>query len=68
MTTLNVRSVTIVVPAVTPRKEAELAKNDDKPQTQEHYRDAKTGRYVTEKYADKHPNTTVKETDKTGKK
>ena len=29
-----------------------------------HYRDAKTGHYVTEKYADKHPKTTVKETDK----
>jgi hypothetical protein len=28
------------------------------------YRDAKDGQYVTEKHADKHPNTTVKEIDK----
>lgn len=27
-------------------------------------RDAETGQYTTQKYADKHPNTTVKETDK----
>ena len=29
-----------------------------------HYRDAGTGQYVTPKYAEKHPKTTVKETDK----
>lgn len=29
-----------------------------------HYRDAGSGEYVTKKYADKHPKTTVKETDK----
>lgn len=28
------------------------------------YRDADSGHYVTKKYADKHPKTTVKETDK----
>ena len=28
------------------------------------YRDAETGKYVPKKYADKHPKTTVKETDK----
>ena len=28
------------------------------------YRNAKDGQYVKETYADKHPNTTVKETDK----
>lgn len=31
---------------------------------QTHYRDAGTGQYVTKQYADKHPKTTVKETDK----
>lgn len=29
-----------------------------------HYRDAGTGRYVSKDYAEKHPKTTVKETDK----
>jgi len=29
-----------------------------------HQRDADTGKYVTKKYADKHPKTTVKVTDK----
>lgn len=29
-----------------------------------HYRDAGSGEYVTPKYAQSHPNTTVKETDK----
>lgn len=29
-----------------------------------HYRDAESGQYVTKKEAEKHPNTTVKETDK----
>ena len=28
------------------------------------HRDAETGQYVTKKYADKHPKTTVKEVDK----
>jgi hypothetical protein len=28
------------------------------------YRDANDGQYVTEKYAEKHPKTTVKENDK----
>lgn len=28
------------------------------------YREADKGRYVTKEYADKHPKTTVKETDK----
>lgn len=28
------------------------------------YRDADSGQYVKKKYADKHPKTTVKETDK----
>jgi hypothetical protein len=28
------------------------------------YRDADSGQYVTKKYADNHPRTTVKETDK----
>ncbi|EPX9363621.1 hypothetical protein ACK356_16795 [Aeromonas veronii] len=32
------------------------------------YRDAETGQYVPKKYADKHPSTTVKETDKPKKK
>jgi hypothetical protein len=30
----------------------------------ERHRDAGTGHYVTEKYADKNPKTTVKETDR----
>lgn len=32
------------------------------------YRDAGSGEYVTKEYAEKHPKTTVKETDKTPKK
>lgn len=28
------------------------------------YRDAESGQYVTKKYAEKHPKTTVKETDR----
>lgn len=32
------------------------------------HRDAKTGEYVTKQYADRHPATTVKETDKSKKK
>lgn len=35
-----------------------------KPETITHHRDAGTGLYITKKYADKHPETTVKETDK----
>jgi len=29
-----------------------------------HYRDAEDGQYVTKEYAEKHPDTTVKEKDK----
>jgi len=36
----------------------------NKPETTTHHRDAETGLYVTKEYADKHPKTTVKETDK----
>lgn len=32
--------------------------------TSTNYRSAVTGKYVTKTYADKHPKTTVKETDK----
>ncbi|HET8885624.1 MAG TPA: hypothetical protein VFM70_04635 [Salinimicrobium sp.] len=32
------------------------------------YRDAETGEYVKKDYAEKHPKTTVKETDRTAKK
>jgi len=32
------------------------------------YRDARTGEYVKKQYAEKHPNTTVKETSKPNKK
>ncbi|MEP7197887.1 MAG: hypothetical protein ABI851_15320 [Saprospiraceae bacterium] len=35
-----------------------------KPTTTTKSRDAGTGQYVTKTYADKHPKTTVKETDK----
>ena len=35
-----------------------------KPATPTKSRDAGTGQYVTKTYADKHPKTTVKETDK----
>jgi hypothetical protein len=41
------------------RKELKMAKN-----TVNHWRSAKTGRYVKEEYAKKHPDTTVKESDK----
>jgi hypothetical protein len=41
---------------------------EEKEKTVEHYRDAETGKYVTEEYAEKHPKTTVKETDKAKKK
>ena len=39
-------------------------KSSSKQQKTTHYRDAQTGHYVTQKYADNHPKTTVKETDK----
>ncbi|MEO6303735.1 MAG: hypothetical protein ABIP51_11255 [Bacteroidia bacterium] len=39
-------------------------KTNKKSETTTHHRDAETGLYVTKKYADKHPKTTVKETDK----
>ncbi len=39
-------------------------KTKDKVKTTTHHRDAETGLYVTKKYADKHPKTTVKETDR----
>lgn len=29
-----------------------------------HYRDAETGQYTTKRFAEQHPKTTVKETDK----
>jgi hypothetical protein len=38
-----------------------MAKSKSKPAG---YRSAKSGRYVTDKYAKSHPNTTVKETKK----
>jgi hypothetical protein len=43
-----------------------MAKKDSgsKPASTTHKRDAGTGRYVTKKYADKHPKTTVTERDK----
>lgn len=37
---------------------------DKKKRTRKIRRDAKTGRFVTEKYVKKHPNTTVTETVK----
>jgi hypothetical protein len=39
-----------------------------KQKTVTHHRSAETGRYVSKKYADKHPKTTVKETDKVKRK
>ena len=39
-----------------------------KSKTQTTYRRADTGEYTNEDYAKKHPDTTVKETDKVGKK
>ena len=38
------------------------------PSKNEKYRDAGTGQYVKKEYAEKHPKTTVKETDKPKKK
>lgn len=38
------------------------AKSPARPQI--HYRDAGTGQYMPKEYADKHPKTTVKETDR----
>jgi hypothetical protein len=43
-------------------------KNSQKEKTVAHYRDAETGKYVKKEYAEKHPKTTVKETDKIKKK
>jgi hypothetical protein len=51
-----------MLPAVAPGRRAIMAKKD--PNTQERFRRADNGQYTTEKYADKHPKTTVKETDK----
>lgn len=36
-------------------------KSKGSPKTPPKYRDAGTGHYVTQRYADKHPRTTVKE-------
>jgi hypothetical protein len=44
-----------------------MKKQTIKPETTIHHRDAGTGLYITKKYADKHPKTTVKETDKNKK-
>lgn len=41
-----------------------MAKKPSAPAKTTKYRDAGDGQYVTKKYADKHPKTTVKETDK----
>ena len=42
-------------------------KSKPKPQRKTVHRDSKTGEFVTEKYAQKHPNTTEKERVRTGK-
>jgi hypothetical protein len=39
-----------------------------KSKTTTRYRRADTGRYITKKYAENHPKTTVKETDKVPKR
>ena len=39
-------------------------KTTSKTEKSTHYRDADSGQYVKKEYADKHPKTTVKETDK----
>ena len=39
-------------------------KSTSKPEKTTHYRDADSGKYVKKQYAEKHPKTTVKETDK----
>jgi hypothetical protein len=41
-----------------------MAKSSSKPEKSVHYRDAESGQYITKKEAEKHPKTTVKETDK----
>ena len=41
-----------------------MAKSKKSSQKTTKYRSAITGQYVTKKHADKHPKTTVKETDK----
>lgn len=38
-----------------------MAKNKTASKTRIAHRDAKTGRFTTKKYADKHPDTTVRE-------
>jgi hypothetical protein len=38
-----------------------MAKKDEKPKAPRRYRDARTGRFVTRKYAKKNRKTTVKE-------
>jgi hypothetical protein len=45
-----------------------MPKSKPKTKTVTKYRDARTGQYITENEAKKHPNTTVKETDKVGGK
>lgn len=39
-------------------------KSSKKSEKTTHYRDAQSGKYVTKKFADKHPKTTVKESGK----
>jgi hypothetical protein len=39
-------------------------KSSSKSKGTTYYRSADSGKYVTKKYAEKHPKTTVKETDK----
>ena len=39
-------------------------KTPAKPEKTTHYREADKGLYVTKEFADKHPKTTIKETDK----
>lgn len=43
---------------------AKKRKTKNKPKTITRHRSAKTRKYVTEKYAKRNPNTTVKEKDK----
>jgi hypothetical protein len=45
-----------------------MGKKESDVKTETHHRDAKTGQYVTEKYAKKHPATTVTEHDKVTRK
>jgi hypothetical protein len=41
-----------------------MVKKSNSKDTTTHYRDAGSGKYVTQKEAEKHPKTTIKETDK----